>query len=72
MIKSISPILFIALLFTRCANPVGPTGGDKDEKSPIIKNVKIQTVNQEKNISIIFDENINVVSGSEDNSLKVS
>ncbi len=59
MIKSISPILFIALLFTRCANPVGPTGGDKDEKSPIIKNVKIQTINQEKNISIIFDENIN-------------
>jgi hypothetical protein len=59
MIKSITPILFIALLFTRCANPVGPTGGDKDEKSPIIKNVKIQTINQEKNISIIFDENIN-------------
>jgi len=59
MIKSISPILFIALLFTRCANPVGPTGGDKDEKSPIIKNVKIQTINQEKNISIVFDENIN-------------
>ena len=59
MIKNILKGFIITSIFIRCANPVGPTGGDKDEKSPIIKNVKIQTVNQEKNISIIFDENIN-------------
>jgi hypothetical protein len=59
MIRTIARVFIITLLFTRCANPVGPTGGDKDEKSPVIKQVKIETVNKEKKISIIFDENIN-------------
>lgn len=59
MIKIISKGLFITALFIRCANPVGPTGGDKDEKSPVIQKVKIESKNQEKNITIIFDENIN-------------
>jgi hypothetical protein len=59
MIKVILKGFVITFIFIRCANPVGPTGGDKDEKSPIIKNVKIETINQEKNISITFDENIN-------------
>jgi len=59
MIKIISKGFIITSLFIRCANPVGPTGGDKDEKSPVIQKVKIETGNQEKNISIVFDENIN-------------
>lgn len=59
MIRTIARIFIVTLLFTRCANPVGPTGGDKDEKSPVIKQVKIETVKQEKKISITFDENIN-------------
>ena len=41
MIKNITKGLLITTLFIRCANPVGPTGGDKDEKSPIIQKVKI-------------------------------
>ena len=59
MIKNITKGLLITTLFIRCANPVGPTGGDKDEKSPVIQKVKIESKNQEKNITIIFDENIN-------------
>ncbi len=59
MIKIISKGFIITSLFIRCANPVGPTGGDKDEKSPVIQKVKFETVNQERNISIVFDENIN-------------
>ena len=59
MIKIISIGFIITSLFVRCANPVGPTGGDKDEKSPVITKVTIETKNQEKNISIVFNENIN-------------
>ena len=41
-----------------CANPVGPTGGEKDAKAPII--IKIDTFYKEnkKYISLTFDENI--------------
>ncbi len=59
MIKIITKGFIITSLFIRCANPVGPTGGDKDVKSPVITKVKIETQNQEKNITITFDENIN-------------
>jgi len=59
MIRFILKGFLITSIFIRCANPVGPTGGDKDEKSPVIKKVKIETLKQEKNISIVFDENIN-------------
>jgi len=59
MIKIISVGFIIISLFVKCANPVGPTGGDKDEKSPVITKVTIDTKNQEKNISIVFNENIN-------------
>jgi hypothetical protein len=41
-----------------CANPVGPTGGEKDTKPPTI--VKIDTLykDNKKYISLYFDENI--------------
>jgi len=47
------------VLFTYCANPVGPTGGDKDTKAPIISKVKITEEKNQKKVFIIFDENIN-------------
>ena len=53
-------ISFIAIIiFQRCANPVGPTGGDKDVTPPKITSIKISDVQNEKKITIIFDENIN-------------
>ncbi len=52
-------ISFIILIFVRCANPVGPTGGDKDTKPPILQKVKIIELQEEKSITVIFDENIN-------------
>lgn len=52
-------IPFVILLFTRCANPVGPTGGDKDIVPPKIQKVKTLELKDENSITIIFDENIN-------------
>ncbi len=47
------------IIFIHCANPVGPTGGDKDINAPIILKTKIQKENNLKKITLIFDENIN-------------
>lgn len=52
-------IPFIILSFVRCANPVGPTGGDKDIQPPKILKIKTTELQDEKSITIIFDENIN-------------
>jgi len=52
-------IPFIILSFVRCANPVGPTGGDKDINPPIIQKIKTLQLKDEKSVTIIFDENIN-------------
>lgn len=52
-------IPFVILIFTRCANPVGPTGGEKDIIPPKIQKVKTINLKDEKSITIIFDENIN-------------
>jgi len=52
-------ILFIIHQFLfSCANPVGPTGGEKDTKPPTI--IKIDTLykDNKKYISLKFDENI--------------
>lgn len=53
--------LIICIIFQflfSCANPVGPTGGEKDAKPPTI--IKIDTFCKEnkKYISLTFDENI--------------
>ena len=53
-------ISFIILIIVRCANPVGPTGGNKDIVPPKIQKVKSLKLKDEKNITIIFDENINI------------
>ena len=52
-------IPFVIILFAHCANPVGPTGGDKDIVPPKIQKVKTLELKDEKSITIIFDENIN-------------
>ncbi len=52
-------LLSAIILFSQCANPVGPTGGDKDTKAPTITKVNITEENHQKKIYIIFDENIN-------------
>lgn len=50
---------FIIFLLLKCANPVGPTGGDKDVDAPKIVSVqKINSGNQTE-INILFNENIN-------------
>jgi len=56
--KKILYIVSIAL-FSHCANPVGPTGGDKDIHPPKLIKTKIITENNTKKITLIFDENIN-------------
>ncbi len=59
--KSIVAITGIILLYylSSCANPVSPTGGNKDTQSPLI--IKIDTLikNNQKYVHIQFDENIN-------------
>lgn len=47
------------LIFSHCANPVGPTGGDKDTKAPVLVKTKITNENNLKKITLVFDENIN-------------
>jgi hypothetical protein len=49
--------IILQFLFS-CANPVGPTGGEKDSKPPTI--IKIDTLykDNKKYISLTFDENI--------------
>ena len=53
--------LIVVALFTfiRCSNPIGPTGGEKDIKPPVITKIKITDEKDQKKITIIFDENIN-------------
>lgn len=48
----------IAYLFTACANPVSPTGGDKDVLPPIITSIQIDSLKVPKTITIQFDEYI--------------
>ena len=52
-------IIAIIITMVRCANPVGPTGGDKDITAPIIQKINITNEGQYKKINILFDENIN-------------
>lgn len=47
------------IIFIQCANPVGPTGGDKDITPPVLLKTKIESENSTKKITLIFDENIN-------------
>lgn len=54
-----SLIIAALLIFIRCANPIGPTGGEKDIKPPVITKIKITDEKDQKNVTIIFDENIN-------------
>ena len=51
-------ILLIVPYIIHCANPVSPTGGNKDETPPEIIKVDITERNNQKSISIFFDENI--------------
>lgn len=51
--------LFVLYIITSCANPVGPTGGDKDTQSPLILKIDTLTKNKQKYVRIQFDENIN-------------
>lgn len=49
------PLLLVTI---SCANPVSPTGGSKDQIPPSIKNYEISNINNQKKITIQFDENI--------------
>ena len=48
----------LLLVTVSCANPVSPTGGNKDQIPPSIKNYGISNINNKKKITIVFDENI--------------
>jgi hypothetical protein len=50
--------IIISFLFSACANPVSPTGGNKDINPPAITNIKIDTISGTKHITIFFDEYI--------------
>ena len=41
-------IIAIIITMVRCANPVGPTGGDKDITAPIIQKINITNEGQYK------------------------
>lgn len=48
--------LFITIIFIGCANPVSPTGGEKDIQPPKI--ISIDSTTKKGTVSIYFDENI--------------
>ena len=49
-------LIILSLLLYGCANPVSPTGGEKDVIAPII--TKIDTITKRGMVSVYFDENI--------------
>lgn len=49
-------LIILSLLLYGCANPVSPTGGEKDVIAPII--TKIDTITKRGIVSVYFDENI--------------
>ena len=51
-------LLLLTTAVISCANPVSPTGGNKDQSPPKIENYEINTNNNQKKIIIQFDENI--------------
>lgn len=48
------------ILFASCANPVSPTGGIKDTQGPIIIDTIIKKSSNNNQITLLFDENIQV------------
>lgn len=50
--------IIICTFITACANPVSPTGGNKDITPPLISNIKIDSLSDSKTITIHFDEYI--------------
>lgn len=56
-------IALVVLIMSFCANPVPPSGGDKDTTSPVLISVESTIKNGENRIALLFNENI-TTSGS--------
>jgi len=56
-------IALLVLIMSFCANPVPPSGGDKDTTSPVLISVESTIKNGENRITLLFNENI-TTSGS--------
>lgn len=51
-------ITLVIIQIISCANPVSPTGGEKDTHPPKIKTFRITEIQNKRNLIIEFDENI--------------